>query len=66
MQITVNGQPITLTAPCSVQDLLSRQGLDDQPCAVEINRNVVRKADHPDHQIADGDTIEIVTLVGGG
>ena len=34
--------------------------------AVELNRAIVRRLDHPTTQLTDGDTIEVVTLVGGG
>ena len=34
--------------------------------AVEVNRELVRRADYADTTLHDGDKIEIVTLVGGG
>ena len=54
--------PIPLPSPtCSV-----RLGKDPAKLAVEVNRAVVARIDHPVRRLHDGDTVEIVTLVGGG
>ncbi|MCP6769637.1 sulfur carrier protein ThiS, partial [Klebsiella pneumoniae] len=34
--------------------------------AVEVNRDVVPAARHAEHRLGAGDSVEIVTLVGGG
>ena len=49
-----------------VQELLGRLGLEDRPCAVEVNRSLVPRDGHGQKQLAGGDVVEIVTLVGGG
>ncbi len=64
--VTVNGEPRTIAADATVATLLAHLGLAGAPCAVEVNRDVAPKATHPTHMLADGDVIEIVTLVGGG
>jgi thiamine biosynthesis protein ThiS len=67
MNVTLNGQSITLPKPrCSVGELLVLRGLHARPCAVEINRALIPKRMHDQRQLAEGDHIEIVTLVGGG
>ena len=66
MQLAVNGEEMTIDSPCSVADLLKRCELASAPCAVEVNRTLIRKRDHEDCALADGDIVEIVTLVGGG
>jgi sulfur carrier protein len=33
---------------------------------VEVNGELVPKKRHAEHQVRDGDRVEIVTLVGGG
>jgi len=66
MSITVNGEPRTLAAGTTVADLLEQLGLANRPCAVEVNRRLVSKPRHGEHALAPGDTVEIVTLVGGG
>ena len=66
MNITVNGEELTLDAPCSIAQLVQERNLAEAACAVEVNRELVRRRDHPLHELADGDIVEIVTLVGGG
>ncbi len=66
MQLTVNGEPEQFDRPCTVTDLLERRGLSSAPCAVEVNSQLIPKRHHGDYELNDGDTVEIVTLVGGG
>ena len=66
LTIQVNGETQSVAAACSVADLLRERNLDRGPCAVEVNRKVIPKREHASHALHDGDTIEIVTLVGGG
>ncbi len=64
--ITVNAEPHAFPAPLTVADLLRELGKDPAKLAVEVNRDVVPRADHPARVLTDGDAVEIVTLVGGG
>ena len=64
--VTVNEEPRTFPDPTTVADLLRALGKDPGKLAVEVNREVVPRADHPARRLADGDAVEIVTLVGGG
>ncbi len=66
MRITLNGRPSDVEGEPTIAMLLDEQGLAQTPCAVEVNREVVPKPRHADHRLADGDVVEIVTLVGGG
>lgn len=64
--LTVNGERVTIPDPATVADLLRRLGRDPLRLAVEVNRDLVPRADHPARPLKDGDAVEIVTLVGGG
>lgn len=66
MKVTVNDDMIDVPERASVRDLLAQLDLDGKPCAVEVNRRLVPKREHESTGLADGDRIEIVTLVGGG
>lgn len=66
MKITLNGEDRTLDAAQTVADLLGQLGLDTAPCAVEVNERLVPKQEHGRTTLRDGDSVEIVTLVGGG
>jgi thiazole synthase len=66
LQLTINGQPRTLGEALSVAELLDQLGYDRRRIAVEVNQEVVPRPCHPTHRLANGDAVEIVTLVGGG
>ncbi len=66
MQITVNGEPRQLDPDASIAVLLETLGLARAACAVEVNKELVPKRAHAERRLAEGDRIEIVTLVGGG
>jgi len=66
MHVTINGTPRELPADTTIAGLLKELGLDTRPCAVELNRSVVPADRHLSTQIHEHDTIELVTLVGGG
>jgi len=64
--ITVNAEPRSFPDPLTVADLLRVLAKDPAKLAVEVNRDVVPRAEHPKRPLRDGDAVEIVTLVGGG
>ncbi|MCL1825765.1 MAG: sulfur carrier protein ThiS [Betaproteobacteria bacterium] len=66
IHITVNGQPETLPTGSSVSSLLEQRGLSGVRLAVERNGEIVPRARHADTPLAENDTLEIVTAVGGG
>ena len=66
LNVTVNGQPKAFSERLTIADLLEQLGYDRQRIAVEVNREVVPLPRHPSRQLASGDSVEIVTLVGGG
>lgn len=66
MKLHVNGEERELPAVRTVQDLIKAMGITGKAIAVEVNRKVVRKKDHESAELREGDTVEIVTLVGGG
>ncbi|HMC12268.1 MAG TPA: sulfur carrier protein ThiS [Pirellulaceae bacterium] len=47
-------------------DLLQQLRIPLRGLAVEVNLQVVPRARHAEHLLADGDRLEIVSLVGGG
>jgi len=66
MQIIVNGEPHTTDSEITIAELLARLNLTPLRVAVEVNEEVVKRADYGQHRLQDGDRVEIVTLVGGG
>lgn len=66
MRIIVNDAPTDLPAGATVAALLERLALPGTRVAVEVNRMLVRRAEHGVRELRDGDVVEVVTLVGGG
>ncbi len=66
MRIELNGKEHEIQGEATISALITELGLQNQACAVEVNKVLVRKAKHADHTLSDGDRVEIVTLVGGG
>ena len=65
-RVTVNADALDLPDPCTLAELLARLGKDPARLAVERNERVVPRAEHGLTTLAEGDRVEIVTLVGGG
>ena len=66
MTVTVNGQKREIPPGTTVESLLTQLGLGGQPAVVEVNKQLVPKRRHAEHPLAEGDSVEVVTLVGGG
>jgi sulfur carrier protein len=66
MRIHVNDQPTDLPEGATVSALLTQLALPGTRVAVEVNRTLVRRADHATTSLKVGDQVEVVTLVGGG
>jgi sulfur carrier protein len=66
VQIVVNGDPRPAADGLTVAALLDELGLAGRLVAVEVNLDLVPKPRHAAHRLAEGDRVEIVTLVGGG
>jgi thiamine biosynthesis protein ThiS len=66
IQVAVNGEAVSVPRGSTVADLLRQLSLDRTRVAVELNRRVVPRAEHPSLHLNHGDRLEIVTFVGGG
>lgn len=66
MQVQLNGQSREIPEGVTVGALLTLLGLPAGQVAVEVNSEVVTRAKHSVTVLQSGDTIEVVTFVGGG
>jgi len=66
VQINVNGEPRRIAEGATVAQLLDLLELTDKYVAVEVNLHLVPRPKHAQYRLAEGDRLEIVTLVGGG
>jgi len=65
VNITTNGEAVSID-PLSVQDYLVSLGIDPRRVAVELNRDILPKAQYQTTLLQEGDSLEIVHFVGGG
>jgi len=66
MQVLLNGVDTDISEGTTVAELLAQLQIGRERVAVEVNRDIVPKADHDSHLLSAGDRIEIVHFVGGG
>lgn len=66
MQLTVNGEPREVPEAATVERLLELLAIQAARVAVEVNTQVVKKADYAARVLQPGDAVEIVAFVGGG
>ncbi|MAX24199.1 MAG: thiamine biosynthesis protein ThiS [Phycisphaeraceae bacterium] len=66
IKITVNGQEKEVADDITVRQLIVELELGKAAVAVEVNRELIPKKIHESTVLTDGDTVELVTLVGGG
>ena len=66
MNILVNGTPREVCEGTTIAQLLKSLELDQRHVAVEVNLELVPRAQHAAHPLREADRLEVVTLVGGG
>lgn len=64
--IKLNGQETEVTETDTIVDLMRKKSIPIKFCAVEVNGEVVPRAEHMTMKFKTGDAVELVTLVGGG
>jgi thiamine biosynthesis protein ThiS len=64
--IQLNGEAYSIEEGLRLETLLERLALRPARIAVEVNQQVVRKADYPSIVLHWGDKVEIINFVGGG
>ncbi len=64
--IKVNGNPIEDIAGKTIAEYLAQNNYDTKYVAVELNGDILPKALYTGTALKDGDTVEVVSFVGGG
>jgi thiamine biosynthesis protein ThiS len=65
MQIEINGQMEEI-APCTIAALVRQKGLKPEALVVEHNLNIVKQDQWSRIELQAGDTLELLSFVGGG
>lgn len=66
INVLVNGERRALAPPTTIERLLAELGLQQARVAVAVNREVIPRSLHAQHELRDDDRIEIVRAIGGG
>ena len=66
MKLRVNGKELEFPDALRVSGLIEHLGLRSEQVAVELNRDIVRREQQAETELKEGDSVEVVTLVGGG
>ena len=66
MQIILNGESRDIADGMSVEALVLTLADDPRGVAIELNLEIVPKAEHATTLLQDGDRLEVVQFVGGG
>lgn len=62
----INGVEVGVRDGDVLSDVLSSNGYSTDRTAVELNGSIVPKRDYPTTVVRDGDSVEVVSFVGGG
>ena len=66
MHLFINGDQKNFEGPLSLADLINQLGMKGDRVAVELNREIVARAEWAKTDLKDDDRLEIVHFVGGG
>ena len=66
ISVSVNGRPLELSADSTLPALLDALAVDRRVIAVAHNGDVIPRDRYDDVVLHDGDSVEVVRMVGGG
>jgi sulfur carrier protein len=66
MRLLINSKEQTVDDSLNLAQLIEQLGMTFDRVAVELNREIVSRAQWPETKLNDGDKLEIVHFVGGG
>jgi sulfur carrier protein len=66
MTITLNGEKREVADGLTVEGLLRFLNIERRRVAVEVNEHIVKKDGYEATALKDGDSVEVVSFMGGG
>jgi thiamine biosynthesis protein ThiS len=66
LRLIINGENREVPDSLNVAELLKLLNLSSERVAIELNRNVIRRADWSNIKLNENDKLEIIHFVGGG
>jgi sulfur carrier protein len=66
LAIQVNGEPRTCPAGLNLEQALAALGFQPRLVVVELNGTILPRQHWPQQPVLESDSLEVVTIVGGG
>jgi len=66
MNIIINGETKKFQESTTVEQLLQALSLEGKVMAAAVNMDIVKQNKWSEHQLKDGDKVELLDFVGGG
>ena len=66
MNIILNNQSDEIHDGITIKELLDHKKIHTKYIAVEINQKIIPKSKYNQHELKEGDKLEIITAIGGG
>jgi thiamine biosynthesis protein ThiS len=66
IRLLINGEPRSVPAGVSLEELLGLLGLEQDRVAIEYNLSIIHRGRWAEVKLSDADRLEIVQFVGGG
>lgn len=64
--LTVNGEPEEIREGENLKSYLERKGINPNLVVCELNEQIIRRRELEKTVLKEGDTLEIITMMGGG
>ncbi|MGO9121180.1 MAG: sulfur carrier protein ThiS [Desulfomonilaceae bacterium] len=66
MTIMVNGNILSCADGLTIQGLLTELALSSAATVVQCNDSIVKRSEYPVTVLVEGDSLELIQIVGGG
>ena len=66
MNIILNNELDEVLDGITIKELLDDKKIKTKYIAIEINKKIIPKSSYHEHELREGDKIEIITAIGGG
>ena len=66
MNIILNNKSDEVNDGITIKELLYYKKIRTRYIAIEINKKIIPKSSYCEHELREGDKIEIITAIGGG
>ena len=65
-KLMINGKEHLFQEPYTIAQMLGTLNIPAGGTAVAVNENIVMQKEHAEHELKDGDRVEIIRAIGGG